>query len=165
MHFIVANSLSLSTQFPRPVSGPNFPPMVSKRQTNKRGGKNNACKSGRAWEEKKGRGKKEDMEVLQIKYGTEGKMEQEELRAGRRWAVARRTIASSGAGILYARYICAACLWALFALYLQIRAAMRVRRMLMRANGERERRKERLTSTGLYMLVKVHVRVIITRIW
>lgn len=90
MHFIVANSLSLSlsTQFPRPVSGPNFPPMVSKRQTNKRGGKNNACKSGRAysraWEGKKGRGKKEDMEVLQIKYGTEGKIEQEELRAGRR---------------------------------------------------------------------------------
>lgn len=29
-------------------------------------------------------GKKEDMEVLQIKYGTEGKMEQEELRADRR---------------------------------------------------------------------------------
>ena len=35
--------------------------------------------------------------------------------------------------------MCAACLRALFALYLQIRAAMRVRRMLMRANGERER--------------------------
>lgn len=29
----------------------------------------------------------------------------------------------------------------------------------------REREKEWLTSTGLYMLVKVHVRVIITRIW
>lgn len=116
MHFIVTNSLSLSLNL---VSGPNFSPMVSKRQTNKRGGKNNACKSwgARGRKRKKGReGRREGRHgsIANKIRNRRGKWSNEELRAGScgkgcelLHARRRRTIASSGARILYTRGTCA----------------------------------------------------------
>lgn len=119
MHFIVTNSLSLSlsTWYPDQT----FPRWFRKgKQTNGEVKTTRASRGARVGgkERKGGRGgEKEDMEVLQIKYGTggengatrsyvpvavEGGKGCELLHARR-----RRTIALSGARILYTRGTCA----------------------------------------------------------